>query len=225
MGALAFVSDGQAAVAEEPSDRPLDLPAVPTKAFAGLDAWPRDPRDESSLAQPGQVFGGELCFGRAEFDGPAPPWSPTGSDGGGAEDERLEDASPFGASGGRVDVAEVQSTSPRAPSSSNAARCSRRHRPTPVHTVERRRAVAEDVPNVGGRCRQAQPLVSTYTTAVNTARSSRGAVPPPCGRAANDGSYGATSSQSSSGTRRFDRSAPAASIMPLEHQVTLGGTL
>ena len=60
-----------------------------------------------------------------------------------------------------------------------------------------------DVPNVGGRCRQAQPLVSTYTTAVNTARSSRGAVPPP-----------------SSGTRRFDRSAPTTGIMPHEHQVT-----
>lgn len=68
--------------------------------------------------------------------------------------------------------------------------------------------------------RQAQPLVSAYTTGVNTARSSHGAVPPPCGRAANDGSNGAASSQSSSGTRRFDRSAPTTGIMPQEHQVT-----
>lgn len=117
-------------------------------------------------------------------------------------------------------IPEVQSTSPRTPSSSSTARCSRRHRPTSVHTVKRRCAVAEDVPNVGGRCRQSQPLVSTYTTAVNTARSSRGAVPPPCGRAANDGNSGATSSQSSSGTRRFDRSALTAGIMPLEDQIT-----
>ncbi|MFD5428406.1 hypothetical protein [Streptomyces sp. NPDC127084] len=36
---------------------------------------------------------------------------------------------------------------------------------SPVHTVKRRCAVAEDVPNVGGRCRQAQPLVSTYSAA------------------------------------------------------------
>lgn len=43
-------------------------------------------------------------------------------------------------------------------------------------------------------CRQAHPLVNAYTTAVNTARSSHGAVPLPCGRAANDGSNGATSS-------------------------------
>ncbi|NIY70764.1 hypothetical protein SMALB_8946 [Streptomyces malaysiensis] len=111
-------------------------------------------------------------------------------------------------------IAEVQSTSPRAPSSSSTARCSRRHRPASVHAVNRRCAVAGDVPNVGGRCRHAQPLVSTYTTAVNTARSSHGAVPPPCGRAANDGSNGATSSQSSSATSRCDRSAPTTGIMP-----------
>lgn len=117
-------------------------------------------------------------------------------------------------------IAEVQSTSPRAPSSSSTARCSRRHRPASVHTVKRRCAVAGDVPNVGGRCRQAQPLVSAYTTAVNTARSSHGAVPPPCGRAANDPSNGAAGSQSSSGTRRFNRSAPTTGIMAHEHQVT-----
>lgn len=67
--ALSFVSDGEAAVAEEPGDRPLDLPAVPTEAFAGLDAGPRDARDEPALAQPGQVFGGEVRLVRAEFDG------------------------------------------------------------------------------------------------------------------------------------------------------------
>lgn len=60
MRALSFVSDGEAAVAEEPGDRPFDLPAVPTEAFAGLDAGPRDARDEPALARPGQVFGGEV---------------------------------------------------------------------------------------------------------------------------------------------------------------------
>ncbi|MEV4451783.1 hypothetical protein, partial [Streptomyces mirabilis] len=33
---------------------------MPTEAFAGLDAGPRDARDEPALAQPGQVFGGEV---------------------------------------------------------------------------------------------------------------------------------------------------------------------
>ena len=47
-------------------------------------------------------------------------------------------------------IAEVHSTSPRAPSSSSTARCGRRHRPASVHTVKRRCAVAGDVPNVGG---------------------------------------------------------------------------
>ena len=72
-----------------------------------------------------------------------------------------------------------------------------RQRPPPRPAMRRRGRGAER-----GRCRQAQPLVRTYTTAVNTALSSHGAVPPPCGRAANDGSNGATSSQSSSGTSR-----------------------
>jgi hypothetical protein len=29
---------------------------VPPEAFAGLDAWPRDARDEPTLAQPDEVF-------------------------------------------------------------------------------------------------------------------------------------------------------------------------
>src|SRR4051812_352902 len=79
-------------------------------------------------------------------------------------------------------IAEVQSTSPRDPSSSSTAWCKRPHSPASVHAENRRWAVAGETPNVSGRYRQAQPLVSTYTTAVNTPRSSTGAVPPPCGR-------------------------------------------
>lgn len=47
-------------------------------------------------------------------------------------------------------------------------------------------------------------LISTYTMAVNTARSSAGAVPPPCGRAENSGSNGCTNSHNSSGTNLCD---------------------
>lgn len=43
---------------------------------------------------------------------------------------------------------------------------------------------------------------------------------PGTGLVAKDGSNGPASSQSSSGTRRFDRSAPTTGIMAHEHQVT-----
>jgi hypothetical protein len=101
-------------------------------------------------------------------------------------------------------IAEVQSSSPRAPSSSSTARCSRRHSPALVHCPNRRCAVWNGTPNDGGRSRHAHPLVKTYTIAVNTARSSSGAVPPPCGRGRNFGINGSASAHSSSGTSRND---------------------
>lgn len=48
VAALAFIADGETAVAEQPGDRPLDLPAVSAEPLAGLDARARDARDESS---------------------------------------------------------------------------------------------------------------------------------------------------------------------------------
>ncbi|WP_405680784.1 IS3 family transposase [Streptomyces sp. NBC_00868] len=81
------------------------------------------------------------------------------------------------------------------------------------------RAFAEICRSAGVRQSMGAVGSSADTTAVDTARSSHGAVPPPCGRAANDGSNGAASSQSSS-DRRFDRSAPTTGIMPHGHHVT-----
>lgn len=52
---------------------------VPTEAFTGLDGRPRDARDEPTLAQSAEVFGGEVHLRRTEFDGPAPSWSPSPS--------------------------------------------------------------------------------------------------------------------------------------------------
>lgn len=50
--------------------------------------------------------------------------------------------------------------------------------PTPqsasIHAVNRRCAVAEETSKDSGTCRHAHPLVSTYTTAVNTAPLSTG---------------------------------------------------
>ncbi len=89
-------------------------------------------------------------------------------------------------------TARDQSIEPRPPSSSSTALCRRRHKPASVHTLNRRCAVGTVTPNEGGSIRHAQPLVSTNTTAVNTARSSTGVVPPPCGRGVNSGSNGST---------------------------------
>ena len=72
--------------------------------------------------------------------------------------------------------------SPWLPSSSSTARCSLGHTPAVVHWLNRRCAVWNGTSNEGGRSRQAHPLVSTYTIAVNTWRSGSGAVPPPWAR-------------------------------------------
>ncbi len=106
----------------------------------------------------------------------------------------------------RTDAASItarhQLMKPSLPSSSRTVRCSRRHRPASVQTVNRRCAVGTVTPNDGGSIRHAQPLVSTNTTAVNTARSSTGAVPPPWARGSNLGNKGSTSAHNPSGTRR-----------------------
>lgn len=64
-----------------------------------------------------------------------------------------------------------QSMRPWLPSSSSTAWCIRRQSPASVYSVKVRCAVGAVTPNDGGRCRQAQPLVSTNTIAVNTARA------------------------------------------------------
>ena len=104
-------------------------------------------------------------------------------------------------------TARDQSIRPWLPNSSRTTRCNRRHRPVLVHSANRRCAVGTVTPNEGGNSRHGHPLVSTYTTAVNTARSSTGARPPPCGRTENDGINGSTKTHNSSGTNRRDNAS------------------
>src|SRR5574340_545956 len=111
-------------------------------------------------------------------------------------------------------IAEDQSRSPAAPSRSRTSRCSFSNTPARAQEVNRRCAVGTVTPNEGGRSRQAHPLVSTYTTAVNTARSSTGADPPPCGRGVNFGISGAAISHNSSGTNRSDNVSITSHSMP-----------
>jgi hypothetical protein len=103
-------------------------------------------------------------------------------------------------------IADDQSSSPAAPSLSTTARWILPKTPALAHWVNRRCAVGTVTPNSAGRCRQAQPLVSTYTIAVNTDRLSSGAVPPPWGRGSNSGTRGSAISQNASGTNRRDNS-------------------
>ena len=111
-------------------------------------------------------------------------------------------------------IAHDQSTSPAAPWASSTARCSFGHSPAPVQSWNRRCAVGTETPNEGGRCRHAHPVVSTYTIAVNTARSGTAATPPPCGLVANKaGSNGWVSAHSSSGTSRRERTSSTHHIL------------
>ena len=58
-------------------------------------------------------------------------------------------------------IAEAQSSCPAAPNWSSTPRCSRRQTPACVQAANPRCAVAGEIPNSLGRCRQAHPLVST----------------------------------------------------------------
>lgn len=76
----------------------------------------------------------------------------------------------------------LQSSSPRAPSSSSTRRCSFAHTRALVHSVNRRCAVAPDGPNDGeGNCCHVHPDVATNTIAASTSRSPCRRRPPPCG--------------------------------------------
>ena len=66
---FAFVADGQAPVAGEPGDGALDLPAVASQPFAGVDAAAGDARDDAALAQPAAVGVEVVPLVRAELDG------------------------------------------------------------------------------------------------------------------------------------------------------------
>lgn len=101
-------------------------------------------------------------------------------------------------------IARHQSISGWPLSSSSIARLISRHNHARVHVVNRRCAVRKSTPKHEGNCRHALPLVTTYTIAVKTARSSTGAVPPPCRLGVKPGINGSTIAHNSSDTNRRD---------------------
>jgi hypothetical protein len=80
VAAFAFVADGEAAVAEQPGDGPLDLPPVPSQPLGRLDARTRDPRGDAPSAQPGQGLGGVVGLVRAQLARAPAPWPAPGPD-------------------------------------------------------------------------------------------------------------------------------------------------
>jgi ABC-type lipoprotein export system ATPase subunit len=114
-------------------------------------------------------------------------------------------------------IAADQSISPAAPCESRIPRCTHTHThthtPAAVQAWKRRCAVGGDT-KLSGRCRHAQPVVSTNTIAVNTARSSIAAVPPPWRRRTNSGINGSTISHNESGTNRRDSESATPTTIP-----------
>jgi hypothetical protein len=114
------------------------------------------------------------------------------------------------ASSTAMDHSRSSSSCPRATTASSAA-C---HRPALVHSVNRRCAVGTATPKDGGSRCHGQPLITTKTIAVHTARSSARARPPPCGRDRATGSSGRTSAHNESGRRRRDNASSTAADGP-----------
>lgn len=90
MRTLPLVPDGEAAVAEEPGDRPFDLPAVSAEPLAGFDSRAGDAWDDAAAAQPPQVLGGVVGLVRAELAGTAPARPAPRPDRGYAQDQRQQ---------------------------------------------------------------------------------------------------------------------------------------
>jgi hypothetical protein len=54
---VALISDGEAAVAEQPGDRSFDHPTVFAQLLAGLDPFAGDPDDDAAVTDPLPQFG------------------------------------------------------------------------------------------------------------------------------------------------------------------------
>lgn len=212
MAAFAFVPDGQAPVAEQPGDRALNLPPVPPEPLAGLDAAAGDPGRDAAPAQPGQGADGVTRLVSVQRARPPAVWHAPRTDGWYTLHQRLQCVAVVDAGrrdthrqrdalgAGQHAAAPVQL--PARPTSSSTAWCSRRT-PALAHWPNRRCAVWNGTLNDVGRSRDAHPLVGTYTIAVNTARSSSGAVPT-LRKPLNLGISASTSAHNSSGTNRTD---------------------
>lgn len=222
---MAFVAQGEAAVAAGPGVGSFDLPAVTGETFAGLQTAAGDTWGDPSFTEPGSelvlviafVRGYSLCPpGGRRRRGPrrermaamactsglsawlsctlAPPTAqPERQAVGVGEDVDLRSVlavidrvrpgqgPPF--SGPQAGLVHDRCRPVDLPGSPVGIKdCPMQRGPIPQprsRPRNRRCAVCGDTSEPGGRCRHAQPVVSTNTITLNTARSSIGAVPPP----------------------------------------------
>jgi len=244
---VAFVADGQSAVAGKPGDGAFDLPAVAAESRRILDVTAGNARHDLACSQPLTVRIGVVALVGTELVRFTATRTTSGSYSGdgfnhvpqrGAvvgvgrgnihnqrDSARIGEYVKLGAELASVDragsgqraplfartlaeskIADDQSSSPTEPSLSSTARWIVSKTSALAHWANLRCAVATLTPNSAGRCRHAQPLVNTYTIAVNTDRLFSDAVPPPWGRGSNSGTNGSAISQNTSGTNRKDNS-------------------
>lgn len=239
MFGMSFLADREPSVTGEPGEGAFDLPSVPAETIVAVDAAASDPRHDPALAQATRFASSRSTAGLDRGNGVehrAQHGAVVGVRCRDADDQRNSlgfgqdvDLRPLLAAVDRAGtgqrsplfartlaasrIAADQSSSPEPPSRSSTSRCRFSNTPARTQAVKRRWAVGTVTPNDGGRCRQAQPLVNTNTIAVNTARSSIGALPPPCGRDAKRGMSGSAISHNASGTKRRDSSSTTDHIM------------
>ncbi len=245
---VAFVADGQTAIADEPGKGAFDLPSMTTEPGGIVDPAAGDTWDDAPAVQPVSVDAVVVAFVGAQPLGPAAARAAPGPDRrnrchqrpqhdavvdvgaghGGNQWQTIRIGQDMDLRSGLAAIDRItagqrslflartlaestiaadQLTSPPAPSRSSTSRCNRSKKPASAQAQNRRCAVGTLTPNDDGNCRHAHPLVNTNTIATNTARSSTGAVPPPCRRAANFGISGSAMSHKASGTIRRARAS------------------
>lgn len=87
MVGVAFVSDDEAVVAEQPGDRPFDHPAVFAEFLAGFDALAGDTDANSSVADPLSQFDVVVGFVGVQLVGFAAARAASGLDRGNGPDQ------------------------------------------------------------------------------------------------------------------------------------------
>ena len=87
---LAFVADGESAVAEQPGDGAFDDPAVSAESIVGLDALTRDADADVAVAEPLAEVGDVVGLVGVEFGGSAAAGAAAGADCGDGRDQRFE---------------------------------------------------------------------------------------------------------------------------------------
>lgn len=97
---IAFVSDGESAVTEQPCDRSFDHPTVFAQLLAGLDAFAGDPDGDAAVADPRPQFGVVVGLVGVQFCGVCADEAASELDRWDRSDQRFEGVGVVGVRGG-----------------------------------------------------------------------------------------------------------------------------